>query len=146
MDELEAVPGVALGAMLLFGAVVWFSAPHRWRFKKLIFYGFLGVLALIFATGYMRNLLPAVGPGEPLSTWGGCTAELGSRLNPHSRAPWHSTPVRELTQIVDIDQVNPQKVRPTPSWAGRRDLASTVWPTSWESSFIPVTRTPTPGL
>lgn len=56
MDEVQAVPAVALGAVLLVGAVVWFSPVHRWRFKKLMLYGFLGTLAIIFVTGYVRTL------------------------------------------------------------------------------------------
>jgi hypothetical protein len=56
-DSLSAAPGIAVGVLLILGAVVWFNDNVRYKAKRLAGWLVVGAIAAIILVGYVRPLL-----------------------------------------------------------------------------------------
>ena len=56
--NLQSVPGVVVGVLLLIAAIMWFDAYRRYKAKRAMLWLAVAAVALIIAFGYLRALAP----------------------------------------------------------------------------------------
>ena len=60
-DNLAGAPGVVVGILLIFAAIVWFSPVARVKVKRITMVLVIAAIALIVIFGYLRPLASGCG-------------------------------------------------------------------------------------